>query len=218
MKPSGAKTTIVASVDAVIAGPTSTVASRAARHLSLDPCMFRYTFSSTTMLSSTTLPTEIARPPNVMKFSASPCQLISRTAMKMLSGIESAITTVGRRDVKAPTIAFGRSVRKNTNTTSTARTSPRIASRSSVVIWLSMIGPSSETITTSTPAGNSPTSSSASSTAVVTSIVFASGSLIMDTPMLGLPLVRDMLVAVPRAQTHLRYLPQRNGRWRSRRR
>ena len=134
MNPSGTNTAIVASVEAVIAGPTSTVASSAARHLSLDPCMFRYTFSSTTMLSSTTLPTEIASPPKVMKFSASPCQLISSTPAKMLSGIESPITTVGRSDVSAPTIAFGRSVRKNANTTITASISPRIASRSSVVI------------------------------------------------------------------------------------
>ena len=112
----------------------------------------------------------------------------------MLSGIDSPITSVGRRVVRTPLMAEGLSVRKNANTTVTASASPIIASRSSVSICWRIEGPSLDTVTISTPAGSGPISSSASSTPVVTSMVLASGSLTTDTPMLGLPLVRDMLV------------------------
>ena len=63
-----------------------------------------------------------------------------------------------------------------------------------------MLGPWSETMTISTSAGSPVRPSSASRTAVVTSIVFASASLTMDTPTLGLPFVREMLfgAAAPR--------------------
>ena len=197
MKASGRKTTIVVSVDAVIAGPTSTVASSAARHRSLPPSMLRYTFSSTTMLSSTTLPTDIASPPSVMKFRASPCQLMSSTPMNMLRGIDKPITTVGRSVLRTPMMTDGLSVRKNRNTTEMASVSPRMASRSRVEICDWMSGPWSLKVTISAPFSSPRILASASWTPVVTSIVLASGCLTTAILMLGWPFVLDMLVGMP---------------------
>ena len=197
MNPRGRNTTMVVSVDAVIAGPTSTVASSAARHRSLPPSMLRYTFSSTTMLSSTTLPTDIASPPSVMKFKASPCQLMRSTPVKMLSGIDSPITTVGRSVLRIPMMTDGLIVRKNRNTTETASVSPRMASRSRVVICDWMSGPWSLTVRICAPFSSPRISSRASWTPVVTSMVLASGCLTTAMPMLGWPFVLDMLVGIP---------------------
>ena len=74
-----------------------------------------------------------------------------------------------------------------------------------------MLGPWSDTMTISTSDGSPFSPSSASRTADVTSIVFASASLTMDTPTLGLPLVREMLfgAAAPRLTSAMS--PRRTG-------
>ena len=132
-----------------------------------------------------------------MKLSDRPCQLIRMTPVRMLSGIDRPITTVGRRVFSAPLMAVGLSVMKNANTTAMARVRPSTASRSRVLICLCIDGPSLETVTISISGGRPPTTSRACVTASVTSIVLASGSLMTDTPKLRLPFVRDMLVTSP---------------------
>ena len=81
------------------------------------------------MLSSTTRPTEIASPPSVMKFSDSPCQSMSSTPVKMLNGIDRAMTTVGRSVLKSPRGTVGLRVTMNRNTTVIAKMNPNIPSR-----------------------------------------------------------------------------------------
>ena len=98
----------------------------------------------------------------------------------------------------------------NRNTTVMAKMNPNIPSRCSVFIWPSMAGPSLETVTISTSLGSA-TPSRASSTALVTSIVLASGSLITPSPTLGLPLVREMLVAVAVPSVTSATSPSRTG-------
>ena len=193
MNASGANTTMVVIVEAKIAGPTSAVASSAALHRSRPAWMWRYTFSSTTIASSTTRPTEIARPPNVMKFSDRSCHASSSTPVNTLSGIDMAITTVGRSVLNSPFRIVGLNDTMNANTTVTANRNPYIASRKSVSICPWMLGPWSETMTMSTSGGSPCSPSSASLTASVTSIVLASASLMMETPTLGFPFVREML-------------------------
>ena len=74
-----------------------------------------------------------------------------------------------------------------------------------------MLGPWSETMTISTSAGSPARPSSASRTAVVTSIVFASASLTMDTPTLGLPFVREMLFGAAAPRLTSATSPRRTG-------
>ena len=149
------------------------------------------------MLSSTTRPTEIARPPRVMKFRFMPFRPISTIPVKMLSGIDSPMTIVGLRLSSIPRARVGRREMRNANTTTTANMKPRIASRCSVSTCLCIAGPSLLIRTISTPGGRPDTSSSASITADVTSTVLASGSLTMFNPRLGFPFVLDMLVGMP---------------------
>ena len=51
------------------------------------------------MLSSTTLPTAIARPAKLMKFRDIPYKFTNITPVKTLNGIEQAIMNVGLRAV-----------------------------------------------------------------------------------------------------------------------
>ena len=141
MNASGTKTTTVVMVEAKIAGPTSVVASSAARHLSRPAWMWRYTFSSTTMESSTTRPTDMANPPRVMKLRVMSCHDIRRMPVKTLRGIERAITTVGRRVLKKPLTIVGRMVSMKAKTTDTANRNPNIASLTRVSICRWMSGP-----------------------------------------------------------------------------
>ena len=136
MKASGTNTTTVVMVDAKMAGPTSVVASRAARHLSRPACMCRCTFSSTTMESSTTRPTDIAKPPSVMKFRDMSCHPSKSAPVNTLRGMDSAITMVGRMVLNMPRTKVGRMVNMNAKTTVTANRNPNIASLVRLSIWV----------------------------------------------------------------------------------
>ena len=117
--------------------------------------------------------------------------------MKTLSGIERPMTTVGRRVLNRPRTTVGRMVSMKANTTDTANRKPKTASLRRLSICFCMSGPWSETTMISTSGGRPSSRSSASRTAVVTSMVLTSASLRIDTLMPGLPLVREMLVGMP---------------------
>ena len=146
-----------------------------------------------------------------MKFSDRSCHASSSTPVNTLSGIDIAITTVGRSVLDSPFRIVGLNDTMNANTTVTANRNPYSASRKSASICPWMLGPWSETMTMSTSGGSPRTPSSASLTAPVTSIVLASASLMMETPTLGLPFVREMLAGAAAPMLTSATSPRRTG-------
>ena len=117
--------------------------------------------------------------------------------MNTLSGIERAMTIVGRSVANSPRTTVGRMVSMNAKTTQTAKRKPNIASWVSVSICSWMSGPWSDTITMPMSGGSPVMPLMASRTADVTSIVFASGVFTTDTLTLRWPFVREILVGAP---------------------
>ena len=147
------------------------------------------------MLSSTTLPTAIARPDRLIKFRDKSAAPMTRIPVMMLSGMETPMMAVGRRVMARPRNKVGRVLIKKMNTALRAKKNPSIPSLSKPESCSSTSGPSFCRINIST-SGGSPTSRSRAARACsVTSTVLASGSFKTTTPRLGLPLVREMLVA-----------------------
>ena len=127
---------------------------------------------------------------------------IIRTADSMLSGIVKPIMMVGRRVNTIPLSIVGRRFNRNTNTTRTANTKPRAPSRWTVVSCSVISGPLSKIVMISTSSGRTALmASSRSPISWVTSTVLASGDFMTMMPKLGLPFVREIVVAlsVPRA-------------------
>ena len=108
----GTKTAIVVSVDAVMAVETSRLPTVAASRLLLPSSRWRYTFSSTTIALSTSMPTPSAKPPNEIVFSVNPLKNISANVEITEIGIAIAMISVLEK------------LRKKNSSTSTASTAP----------------------------------------------------------------------------------------------
>ena len=80
------------------------------------------------MLSSTTRPTAIARPPRVIKFSVMPWNPISRMPVRILSGMDMEMIIVGRSVRPNPLRMVGRRLMRKAKTAAIAKRNPSRAS------------------------------------------------------------------------------------------
>ncbi len=165
---------------------TSRVPFSAAVHRSSPSWMCRNMFSITTMLSSTTRPTAIARPPRVNRFRLMPCHAITINAASTLAGMEMLVTSVGR------------TLKRNVKITITASTAPSSTSCVSSLMDFWIPGAWLEISTNCTSEGR-PSSKpfSLAVTALDTSTVLPSGSFSTLMVRLGSPLVRVMVKPSP---------------------
>jgi len=96
----GRNTATVVNVEAMTAGPTSTVPSTAAVTSGRPVCLRRNIDSSTTMELSTSMPIPKVSPPSDMMFSEIPIRYISTKVAMTDSGILVAMISVDRRSRK----------------------------------------------------------------------------------------------------------------------
>ena len=90
----GRNTAIVVAAPAMTEAPTSPVPSSAARRAVLPISRWRCTFSITTVVASTTMPTASDNPMALMLFSVSPMPQRTITLPKRQTGIVMTVTTV----------------------------------------------------------------------------------------------------------------------------
>ena len=117
MKRNGSTAARLVVVDATMALLTSAAESTAAFSGALPSRWFRYTFSSMTMVLSTSSPTPSASPPRVMMLMVSPVTSMSTTATMMPMGMA------------LPMISVRRTSPRKTNTTIIASRAPEIAAK-----------------------------------------------------------------------------------------
>ena len=74
--------------------------SRIASWVGLPSAIWRWTFSSSTVASSTKMPTARARPPSVIRLIVSPSALRTASDVRIESGIETATMIVARHEAR----------------------------------------------------------------------------------------------------------------------
>src|SRR5205085_11490651 len=94
MNTTGTKTMQMQSVETKAGVAISDAPSRMARRMGFFCAMFRWTFSISTVASSTRIPTASAMPPRVMTFSVSSSQARAMIETRMERGMETMTLTV----------------------------------------------------------------------------------------------------------------------------
>ncbi len=94
------KNTQTVVVEAIIAPATSLAPSIEASRILFPSLLIRYIFSITTIELSTSIPTPSASPEREIIFNVIPLKYMHTTAVTRLTGMESAITSVGRISFK----------------------------------------------------------------------------------------------------------------------
>ena len=102
--------------------------SRIAWIVGLPSAIWRWTFSNSTVASSTRIPTASANPPSVMRLIVSPNALRTASDTRIESGIESAMMTVPRHEPRNKRIMIA--VKHAAITPS--RTTPEMAARTNI--------------------------------------------------------------------------------------